>query len=327
MKIEGKAGISAKILCDSINEQGNRLTTLEIEYPRIILAEYNTHRMLSRNSSSSRAIPFKKMLESLNGIPVRFGANQSGMQDQGGNHQEKVYGPDIEYRGNIGCAVYAPEEAWEAAKKDAIFWASAFSDAGYHKQICNRLVEPFQMMKTVTSATEWDNFDWLRNHEAADPSLHELARCMQEAKEKSEPRLLKAGEWHLPYVTVSRRTDESMAQEFWLDNEDGVILTLEQAIKVSVARCAAVSFRNEDYGLEKCLQVYDRLVGDDRKHASALEHVATPIDMQLHQGVGKAAMFWEPGISHMDREGNLWSGNFKGWVQYRKTVEGENYVK
>ncbi len=149
---------------------------------------------------------------------------------------------------------------------------------------------------------------------------------MFEAKEQSVPEKLNAGEWHLPYITVTRRTDESMAQEFWLDNEDGVCLTLEEAIKVSCARCAAVSYRNEGYGLEKSLEVYDNLVGGDRKHASAFEHCATP--MEAYDGIVNACGepdTWQRGISHMDRDGNLWSGKFKDFIQYRKLIPGENY--
>jgi hypothetical protein len=53
---------STKILADSISPDGVRLTTLEVVMPRIVLAEFNTHRMLSRNSASSRAIPIEKMI-------------------------------------------------------------------------------------------------------------------------------------------------------------------------------------------------------------------------------------------------------------------------
>ena len=55
--------IKAEIIADSLSPQGHRLTTFICVFPRIVLAEFNTHRMLSRNSASSRAIPFNKMLE------------------------------------------------------------------------------------------------------------------------------------------------------------------------------------------------------------------------------------------------------------------------
>ncbi len=322
-------GIKATVLADSISPAGVRMLTFEIEYPRIILAELNTHRVLSRNSASSRAIPFAKMKGQLTGKPVSFGVNQSGMQ-AGGEHRASVMIYNATgMSGHRGYYPHTPEEAWEKAKNEALNIAEAFSDAGYHKQVYNRLTEPFQMMKTVISGTEWGNFFWLRDDEHADPTIAALAKCMREAKDASKPQLLEAGEYHLPYVTITRRTDESMAQEFWLDNEDGVILSLEEAIKVSVARCAAVSYRNVDYGIEKAEDIFARLVGADKKHASAFEHCATPMQpssilpgrVNCLLGAGN----WEPGISHMTKDGQLWSGNLRGWIQYRKLIPGENH--
>ncbi len=343
--INGLCGIKATILADSISEAGVRMLTYEIEYPRLILAELNTHRDKSRNSFSSRAVPFDKMLKQLDGKPVRFGANQAGMQDKGEDFDAKViyadmdqYGDDYEWR-------LTPVTAWEHAKDSAIIYAKAFKDAGYHKQVYNRLLEPFQMMKTVISGTEWDNFFWLRNHGAADPTLEELACCMFEAKEQSKPTLLKAGEWHLPYLdyyNVALGEDGDGAtilgpQIFYigeLGTESFEPLTLEQAIKVSCARCAAVSYRNEGYGLEKSIEVFNNLVGGDRKHASAFEHCATPMrEYGYYDGIfGKyqsnhafIPFTWDEGISHVDRKGKLWSGNLKNWIQYRKLIPGECY--
>lgn len=346
----GKSGIKVTILADSINAAGNRFTTYEIEYPRLILAELNTHRDKSRNSFSSRAVPFEKMLKQLDGIPVRFGANQAGMQDKGEDFDAGVLGWPVEYDGNTGAPLWDNKGAWNEAKEHAIFFAEAFKDAGYHKQVYNRLLEPFQMMKTVISGTEWDNFFWLRNDDAADPTLHELARVMQEARDASVPTLLKAGDWHLPYLDYYNEqigyeddgdTPIYGPQVFYIGDlmgEDFQILTLEQAIKISCARCAAVSYRNEGYGLEKSLEVYDNLVGGDRKHASAFEHCGTPIaptpPIETAEGIlvtGKNINVpfwpetWEDGVSHMTKDGRLWSGNLCGWIQYRKLIKGECY--
>ena len=85
-KVKGKANIVARVVCDSISHDGVRLTTFECEYPRIIHSELMAHRMLSRNAASSRAIPFEKMLQQLDGKPVRFGAANKGMQDTGEEH-------------------------------------------------------------------------------------------------------------------------------------------------------------------------------------------------------------------------------------------------
>lgn len=322
--------IKAKVICDSVNEQGNRLTTFELEYPRIIHSEFMTHRMISRNAASSRAIPFDKMLQQLEGIPSRFGAAQKGMQDNGEEYTALI---------NNGGSLDLPKEVWSQAKQSAVYFSKAFKEAGYHKQVFNRLTEPFQMIKVVASATEWDNFFWLRDDVMADPTIAELARKMKEAYEASTPQLLKAGELHLPYVDkFTYYTNPSSESDFsFCIFEDGkcIPISTEQAIKVSAARCAAVSFRNEDYGLEKSEEVYARLVGDERKHSSALEHQATPIAKTVENigthmkqsdwvNVKSDPPSWQKGISHIDRKKRFWSGNFCGWIQHRKTIDGEN---
>lgn len=322
IEAKGKAGIKATILADSISPQGHRFTTFEILYPRIVLAELNTHRMLSKNSFSSRAVPFAKMVEQLNGRPVRFGANQAGMQDTGEDFNEEV---DLTFVNGF-AGYHSPNSAWVVAKELAVSISKAFYEAGYHKQVYNRLLEPWQMMKTVISGTEWDNFFWLRDHEAADPTFAELARVMNEARNASRPELLQPGEWHLPYIYIAAGKHGERA--YYLSEQESKPIDLEDAIKVSCARCAAVSYRNEGYDLTKSLEVYDRLVGSDRKHASAFEHCATPMkEPHFLNGVNWPSISntWEDGITHVDRNGNLWSGNLKGFIQYRKLIPGENY--
>jgi thymidylate synthase ThyX len=331
--IVGKYGIKATILADSISAAGIRMLSLEIEYPRMILAELNTHRDKSRNSASSRAIPFNKMLTQLTARPVRFGEANPGMQDKGVDFKAKVNYTDADFGYTVMNSL-DPENAWDAAKESAVRFSKAFFKAGYHKQVYNRLTEPFQMMKTVISGTEWGNFFWLRDDEFADPTIAELARCMREAKDASTPRLLQAGEWHLPYVSTFVRFDGKLVYGDLVDGEVEEF-SLEEAIKVSCARCAAVSYRNEDYGLEKCLELYERLVGSNKKHASALEHCATPMeksddslavfDKEFVVNVTMWPHTWQEGISHVDRKGQLWSGNLRGFIQYRKTIKGENY--
>jgi hypothetical protein len=326
--IQGKNGIKATVLAYSISQAGKQLITWEIEYPRLILAELNTHRELSRNSFSSRAVPFMKMIEQLDGKPVRFGANQAGMQDKGDDLATEV---------DVGAAMgfahsfkVTPHAAWALAKEATIRFAKAFADAGYHKQVYNRLMEATQMQKTVLSATQVDNFFWLRDDDAADPTIRELARVMREAKDASEPVVLEPGHWHLPYVDFF--FDEDYVQEFFIVNgEDTQSVTLVQAIKISCARCAAVSYRNEGYDLAKSLEVYDRLVGSDRKHASAFEHQATPMNLDKVNNISEYLAndpweSWQEGVSHMDRHGNYWSGNFQGFIQYRKLIPGECYI-
>ena len=294
--------IKAKVICDSINEQGNRLTTYELSYPRLIHSEFMTHRQFSRNAASSRAIPFDKMMEQLNGIPSRFGAAQKGMQDNGEEHEILVL-----------CG-HDARETWELAKQESIKFSRLFKEAGYHKQIYNRLTEPYQMIKVVVSATEYDNFFWLRDDVMADPTIAELARKMKEAYDKSIPQLLKAGEWHLPYVQSHYFEDDG--QRFIVEDSEGVgyYVTTEQAIKVSTARCAAVSYRSVDYGLEKCEHIYQRLITDERVHASALEHQCSPIPL--------GATLETDGVTAIHKYHGLMSGNMAGWLQHRHFIKG-----
>lgn len=342
IEVKGKCNISAKIILDSVSAvTGDRMVTMEIEYPRIILSELNTHRMLSKNSASSRAIPFDKMVENLKGIPVRFGQANKGMQDKGEDFDAVVnYQIPCPITGiPQGGVSISATKSWELAKRDAIKHSTALYKAGLHKQIYNRVTEPFQMMKTVISGTEWANFFWLRCDEAADPSLQELANCMKKAYDMSTPQVLQAGEYHLPYVDTDFVEINGVRKQLFFLTNDGSYnlsdnISLEDAIKVSCARACAVSFRNTDYGIEKSKEVYERLIGDERKHGSATEHAAQVMEPCIEfSGKGTGVLVnlpsyppsWQEGISHVDRHGNLWSGNIRGFIQFRKTIEGENH--
>lgn len=333
VEVIGK-GCVVRVLAHSISQAGIPLISYEIQVSRIVWAEFLTHGMLCRNAHSSRAIPFDKMLEQLTGKPVRFGQANKGMQDKGEDFDALVeLWVEPAYRGDQGhYDLFPPEDAWEMAKDSAVVFSKAFKEAGYAKQVYNRLTETFQTIKAVVSATELANFFWLRDDVAADPTLHDLAKAMREAYEQSVPELLQPGEYHLPYVSTFRN---AYGVRYYGDKsgETFQFYKLADAIKVSAARCAAVSFRNEDYGLEKCLEVYDRLVGDVRKHASAFQHQATPQQETIKDGYGayievndpRYSGTWEPGISHADRNGQLWSAQYRGWIMNRKLIPGENY--
>ena len=282
--------ISAKIIADSISPQGVRLTTFEIEYPRFILAELNTHRMLSKNTASSRAIPVSSMLEMVRDDPAHpffWAKNQPGMQAK----------EEVEDWDAFGQGQYQ----WYGAANDAAIRAETMMKQGYHKAITNRLLEPFQWCKTVITGTEWNNFFYLRNHEAAQPEFQILARKMYEARENSRPVLLYPGEWHLPYFSHG----------YWgsgCHNE-----ALEDARKISVSCCAQVSYRKQDDSLEKANKIFDMLnIGDENNpcHASPTEHQATPMK----------DCTWPLYATACDRKGDYWSGNLKGWAQYRQMI-------
>lgn len=328
---------------------GKEIFTFELEFPRIILAEFNTHNALSKNASSSRAIPVATMLKQVRenpAFPVRFGAANSGMQDKG-QHTDLV---EIEM-GTIH-EVGSPEYIWESAAKIASEIAESYHNAGYAKQICNRLIEPFQMMKVVMTATELNNFFWLRDHDAADPTIAQLARLIKEAKDASVPEVLKPGEWHVPYYNdgVWRPQNELVTS---IDDftPSGVFVdkfghSLEHALVISASCCAQVSYRKLDDTIEKARGVVARLnlkgeEPDQPVHASPLEHQATPITERRSEVIhdyGNGERYyvgqnvnqidpstWQEGITHMDRDGQFGSGNLKGFIQHRQLVS--NHVK
>jgi hypothetical protein len=294
---EGKCGISATIIADSINADGNRLTTFELVYPRFILAEVNTHRMLSKNSASSRAIPIAKMMELIDeapAMPVFWGKNKPGM-----SASEELTGDQLTEAKII----------WAEAKDTALEYVSRLDEAQLHKQIANRISEPWQMMKSVVSGTEWANILWLRNHDAAQPEFHELARCIKEEFDASVPQFLAPGQWHLPYIK------SVLVGNFGQEFENNV--TLEQAQKISASCCAQVSYRKLDDSIEKALDIYEKLVGMDRQHASPFEHLGTPMKPQTAWSVP------DRGITHRDIKSKYWSANFQGFIQYRKLLPNE----
>lgn len=322
-EIKGKGNIVARVVCDSISIAGVRLTTFEVEFPRYILSEANTHRAHSRNAASTRAIPILRMLEQIANepaMPIYYGKNQAGMSAS----------EELDDQSKSAC-----EQIINEMREFCMGKVKELSELGLHKQHAGRYIEAWQMVKGVISATDFENWYWLRDHEAAQPEIAELARCMSTARDASAPRLLKPGEYHLPYLGYA--CDDSGILRygdigrFGTDEPAWEEYSLEDAIKVSCARCAAVSYRRTDYGVEKSREVYARLVGDDRKHASALEHVATPMqrrawDIDMEDGINIQTMpyTWEKGVSHSDRQGQLWSGNIRGWVQHRKLIPGEN---
>ena len=301
MKITGKGGINAQIIADS-NFGSTRITTFELEYPRFIHAEFMTHRQFSRNAASSRAIPIDRMHEQVKtnmATPIHWGRNQAGM-----SAKEEV---------DMGSRESAIMN-WEVARDMAIHSSRMLSLDNIHKQIANRVTEPFQMMKVIVTATEWDNWYWLRNHADAQPEIHELASIMLEAHSYSQPVFLVAGQWHLPYV-ASQIDPHTGIQHFTDSNNNS--LTLEEAKAVSASCCAQVSYRKSDDSLEKALMIFDRLINSEPVHASPVEHQATPM-VSATDAWGELP--WEKGVTHCDRMGDLWSGNFKHWIQFRQLI-------
>jgi thymidylate synthase ThyX len=295
MSALSKEGIKATIIKDSVSPDGVRMTTFELEYPRFIHQEVLTHRMLSKNCASSRAIPVERMLELVRenpAMPVWWGKNQPGMSAK----EELLDSMEV-------------KQYWKNASVSMADVALYMSQLGLHKQIANRITEPWQRMKTVISGTEWANLLWLRDHEDAQPEFAVLARCIAEEFNNNTPVELKKGQWHLPYVESVLTCNNN--QIFYNGDE---IISLIDARKVSASCCAQVSYRRLDDSLEKSIAVFDRLVGATRVHASPFEHQATPMDFTFTMN--------SDGVTHKTRDNDLWSGNLREWIQYRQLIDG-----
>lgn len=319
--------IHVELIQASVGPNGIPIHTFRMTYPRFIHAECKTHRLLkiddenwiveqelalmddvnlSRNAASSRAIPVEKMLEQISNqpaYPVHWGKNQSGMQ--------------------------AREELNETDAAAAMGWwwmgAQLMVDhvrqcpVPLHKQVINRVLEPWMLMTVVVTATDWNNWRALRAHPDAQPEIYELAKQVVELLDKTEPFQLFARELHVPFVERERL--EYGALRYFIETEDFLeVLSLNEALQVSASCSAQTSFRALDFSLEKAHRIYKKLVEDRPVHASPFEHQASALaacdDLRVTH--------WPQGITHMDRDRNLWSGNLRGWVQHRQLINGHH---
>lgn len=264
-----------QIVADSISPQDHRLTTFVLTYPRFVHAELMTHRQFSRNASSSRAIPVKKIIQQIiddPAMPVFWGRNQAGMQASAelSDHDKAI-----------------AEMIWLQARDQMVLKAQELLSLDVHKQLANRILEPWHHIKVVLTATDFANFFGLRCHKDAQPEIRVLAEKMAEAYRDSIPNLIRYGDFHLPFIT----------------DDDRSKLDLRTQIKCSVARCARVSYMRHDGTepvIEDDLALHDRLLAHQPIHASPAEHPARP------------CLPDEPSRS-----------NFTGWKQYRKTLSNE----
>lgn len=250
--------ISAKVVADSVHS-GHRLTTLELEYPRSIHAQLLTHRVFSRNSQSSRAIPVSKMIEKIDPsdggqmvTPLKWQLNQPGMRAGSLMPVEREM---------------VARQIWFGIGGAAISAARSLEVLGAPKQTINRLLEPFSTITTLVSSTTWDNFFLLRIHKDTQPEMVALARAMKKAIDTSEPEQLTKNQWHTPYVEY----DNS-----WLPHHPLDMGLVPRELLVSAARCARVSYLNHGGGQEEEKDVALALRLAENWHFSPLEHVAIP---------------------------------------------------
>lgn len=265
--------ISAKVIRDSKSAYtGARIVTMVLNYPRFVHAEFMTHRVFSRNASSSRAVPITKQIEMVQRqpvMPIEWGSNKPGMQ--AGQELDTAHKS-------------AAQNQWVLAMNDAVEHAKKLRDLNVHKQIVNRLLEPFASITVIVTATDWGNFFNLRISPLAQPEIRELAIKMRDAIDKSIPVILHQHEIHAPFIT----------------GEEIAALDPTMAMMVSAARCARVSYMNHDGtnpDITKDLVLAEKLRKD--KHASVFEHQAIPMT-----------------IDQMVRAGGR-SRNFRGWYQHR----------
>ncbi len=272
---------SAKILKDSLASCGSRLTTMEITFPRIVLAEFNTHRIKSKNSASSRAIPVEKIIKKVNEnifIPVYWGKNQKGMS--------------AEYELSITEQNEA-NQIWIEAKDNAVNSVRKLLNIGVHKQIANRLLEPFMWQTVICSATSWENFFNLRCDKDAQPEIRKIAIMMCDLYNSTTPNsnLSETFNWHLPLIDTKEFIDLLK------------LYSLDDIKKICVGRCARVSYLTHD-GIrdpQADIDLANRLLTSG--HMSPFEHSAMGLDS------------------------NVQCGNFTGWKQYRKYLPNEDIFR
>lgn len=289
------------IIAASISEQDIKLPTFQLRYWRGIHAELMTHRVFSRNAGSSRARPSAAIIKQVREDPwgpLEFGLNQKGMQAAENN--------DL-------ALIAKSEDRWRWAALKAADAAQGLHELGLHKQVVNRVLEPFTFIDVVLTSTDLNNWFGLRNHKDADPSIRDLAAHMLEEYQKAHFTLLKPGMWHMPYIrpedvknVVNRITCGGVLRKLPTDAEVN-----EYLLKISTARCARTSYKAFDglpSSMDDDIALFEKLVVAQPLHASPAEHQATP-DEWLGSREG-----WANDELH---------GNFRGWVQHRKLIPGE----
>jgi thymidylate synthase ThyX len=187
---------------------------MRVTMPRFILAEFNTHRVFSRNAGSSRAIPISRRIQQVRDnpfIPISFDKNQKGMQS-----------------GEPIADQLKAREQWLRAADYACEVAEIFSEMGVHKQFANRVLEPYSWVTVIVSSTMWDNFFKLRISPLAQPEIKKVAEWMFEAISRSTPMPLWWGQWHIPladdpWVAVGRIARVSYETDPKSDEEEIVL--------------------------------------------------------------------------------------------------------
>jgi len=296
---------SAKVIEHSIGPCKIPLLTMLLQYPRMVHPEFIRHRDFSYAVASSRAIPSRILRERIqqNSATIMWwGKNQRGM------------GADTELTGDELAAV---QYAWKEGLEYCVALAAKLDELGLHKQLANRVLEPWMDVVQLTTGTSWTNFNTLRRHKDAQPEIREIAEQAYLVSAQSTPRQLLAGEWHLPFVSSDERENFSD----------------DRLAKFSTARCARTSYLNHEGEISytKDLELFARLIASNPGHWSPLEHVA-----QAKAEVSRRdrlIMYWMSRLMSKDssnriqnhgRDFLIQSGNLKGYTQFRKMFPNEN---
>lgn len=358
-----------EILADSINPQGDRITTMKVTFPRFILAEFNTHRMFSRNSASSRAIPFNKMVKMVEEnpfIPIAWQKDHKGMQ--GSNYITDEQGLRF-------C-----KKGWLMARDAAVMHARGMNEElEVTKQLCNRLLEPFMWHTVIVTSTEWSNFfelrcpqyqtpvsgdgfyfkskkdcitnhsnpdnlsklenmsdlEWLQiNKSQAEIHIQAIAELMWDAYNESTPKQLQAGEWHIPFDdNIDYEKLGEITSDYYFNNPNEIVDVNKWLTKIATARCARISYEtlgdNPKIDYEADIKLHDALKA--MEHWSPFEHVARAMSNEEYESYYRGRLKFgtelESGgldILEPELKDKGWCRNFKGFIQYRSLVDGNN---
>lgn len=313
--------VSAKLIADSTNWLGNRVSTFVLIYPRYIHAEFMTHRVFSKNSASSRAIPVSKMIEEVrtNTVYPMWTRNKKGMQGEIIEDEELIKVLDRD---------------WEFSRDFNINEAGALNDKGVHKQHANRTLEPFQNIKIICTGTDWENFFELRDHKDAMPEIQILAKSIKNELLNNQPTYLEQGDWHIPFgdrvpeVDLLNRSYKELLNSTNWEYEPDKHLIADHIktirIKIATARCARISYNNFEgtIDVEKDIDLFNKLVESRPRHFSPTEHICkVPTDKELkHFNAG----YIYTGSSWKYTKGKYIS-NLNGWIQLRKLIENGEF--
>lgn len=302
--------VGAKVITGSFNVLSEYpvIWTMELVYPHIIHSHLMTHRVFSRNTASSRAVPASTHIPRHKPI---FKHNKSGMSP-GSKFS------DIEQNKLL--------QIWEQSYRDAARSKDLLANYNVHKQWVNRPTEPYELKKVIVTATEWDNFLWLRDHEDAQDEIRELAQLIHKAQTQSDIQYVGENQWHIPhFIATSKSTYKNTT-----DLTDRLSYSTYEAIQISVSAVAQVSYRKLDFSMEKAIRLWDLFLSEDpksRPHGSVFEHIAKPMSHEEIKARNQAMDLLRPAVAmNFDNdklleaylEQLMFCGNFKGWNQLRK---------